>query len=143
MFVPDSLSRLMYGCYYHLNNLRVNKSQHDSCCAFETCNDLFVSSDMLKCRLSNLLSDHPVKDFRIAAPGAEQVQKLLSVGPWGYMFSKTARDLTTTSTDENFGRHFGLLFCSLGVRAICSVGSACKVLRSCFGLFRIVRFSMG
>ena len=41
-----------------------------------------------------------------SVPAAEQLRKLLSVGPWGYMFSKTARNLMTTPKGNNFGRNF-------------------------------------
>ena len=40
-------------------------------------------------------------------PGAEKLQKLLSVGPQGYISAKTARNQTTTPKGKNFGRNFG------------------------------------
>ena len=51
-----------------------------------------------------------------SVPGAEELQKLLSVGPEGYMFSKTARNLTTTSKGTNFGRKKIRKLFFLGVR---------------------------
>ena len=39
-----------------------------------------------------------------SVPGAEQLQKLLSVGPEGKIFRKTNRNLTTTPKGKNFGK---------------------------------------
>ena len=42
-------SHLMYCFYHHFNNLRLNNPTHHGYCVFETCDYLFVSSDILKC----------------------------------------------------------------------------------------------
>ena len=49
----------MYGFYYPFNNPRFRNPQN-SYCVFEACSHLFVSSDMLECRLLKLLLDHPM-----------------------------------------------------------------------------------
>ena len=56
--------------------------------------------------------------------GAEELQKLLSVEPSSYIFSKNARNLTTTPKGKSIGRNFGFL--SLGFRAIFWVVSATR-----------------
>ena len=61
-FRPPRLKRvLMYGFYYHFNNLRFNNSKNNRYCVFETCSYLFASSETLKCRFLKWLLDHPTK----------------------------------------------------------------------------------
>ena len=56
--------------HYHFNNPRFKQSHNNnnnknSYCALETCSSLFVSSEILKCRLLKWLLDHPMQTNKL------------------------------------------------------------------------------
>ena len=55
------LTVIMCGFYYRFNNLRFKQSQHINDFSAAHVVILFVSSEIMKCRLLKYLSDHPMK----------------------------------------------------------------------------------
>ena len=64
-----ALRNLMYRFYYHFNNLHFNKTQHINDLTAANVVVSFVSSELLKCRLSTWLLDHPMNIHSSPARG--------------------------------------------------------------------------
>ena len=68
---PCLIASFMYGCYYHFNNLCFINSNEKN--LNMTCSYVLFSSGTFKCRLFNLLLDHPMnRPHRLYTAGIER-----------------------------------------------------------------------